>query len=343
MTADEPRGPEVGVRHLLHVAPGAGTLRPALRAGTSVAVPLLVVLALGHPEWALYAVFGAFTAVYGRSDVGRGRLAVQAGAGLALTLTVVLGTWESSWGASPWAAVVMVGLVAVLATWLAAALSWRPPGPLFLVFAFGATSSVPHQGRDVAIAALVAGATTLLSLVVGAVGGVVRRAPSTQRPAPVAAPLRLPLVAGLAVAAAGGLSTLLGIGHPYWASVAAAAPLGAQALPHQLLRAAHRVLGTLVGLVVAALLLALGLPALPTVLVVVVLQVGTELLVGRNYGLAMVLITPMALLMGQLAAPRGVATLLLDRGVETALGAAVAVVLLLAAERHARPARRRPA
>jgi hypothetical protein len=39
------------------------------------------------------------------------------------------------------------------------------------------------------------------------------------------------------------------------------------------------------------------------VLAVVVLQVVTELLVGRNYALALLFITPMAMLMGQIAAP----------------------------------------
>jgi hypothetical protein len=45
------------------------------------------------------------------------------------------------------------------------------------------------------------------------------------------------------------------------------------------------------------------LDAIPAVLAVVVLQVVTELLVGRNYALALLFITPMAMLMGQIAAP----------------------------------------
>jgi uncharacterized membrane protein YccC len=71
------------------------------------------------------------------------------------------------------------------------------------------------------------------------------------------------------------------------------------------------------------------------VLVVVALQIVTELLVGRNYGLALLFITPMALLMGQLGAAQSTPDLIRDRGVETVIGAVVAVALLAVENRRA--------
>jgi len=47
--------------------------------------------------------------------------------------------------------------------------------------------------------------------------------------------------------------------------------------------------------------------------------------VGRNYGLALLFITPMALLMKQLGAARPTGRLLLGRGIETVFGAIVAI------------------
>lgn len=73
----------------------------------------------------------------------------------------------------------------------------------------------------------------------------------------------------------------------------------------------------------------------PLVLVVVVLQVGTELVVGRNYALALLFITPMALLMGQLGSSQDAGRLLLDRGVETLIGGLVAIGLLVVEHRRA--------
>jgi fusaric acid resistance family protein len=71
------------------------------------------------------------------------------------------------------------------------------------------------------------------------------------------------------------------------------------------------------------------------VLVVVVLQVVTELVVARNYALALLFITPMALLMGQLGSSQDAARLLLDRGVETLIGGLVAIGLLVVEHRRA--------
>ncbi|WP_204164717.1 FUSC family protein [Nocardioides daejeonensis] len=78
----------------------------------------------------------------------------------------------------------------------------------------------------------------------------------------------------------------------------------------------------------AALLLALQLGPVGVVLTVIVLQFVTEMLVGKNYGLALLFITPLALLIGQLAVERPAGSLLLDRGIETLIGSAVALVMV---------------
>ena len=65
------------------------------------------------------------------------------------------------------------------------------------------------------------------------------------------------------------------------------------------------------------------------VLVITALQVGAELLVGRNYALALLCITPLALMMGQIVHEVPVGPLLVDRAVETLIGCGVALVVLL--------------
>ena len=62
---------------------------------------------------------------------------------------------------------------------------------------------------------------------------------------------------------------------------------------------------------------------------VAALQVGAELLVGRNYALALLCITPLALMMGQIVHEVPVGPLLVDRAVETLIGCGVALVVLL--------------
>ncbi|WP_203677026.1 FUSC family protein [Actinoplanes siamensis] len=328
----------------------------ALRAGVSVAVPLLVVLVADRPEWSMYAAFGAFTSLYGRTRSGRPRLIMQAGAAAALITAVLLGVLVGSLAERNWPAVAVVGLVAAAGTAIATAEQWHPPGALFLTFAFGAVASAPHHLADVPAAAGVASASAAFSLLVGSLRGRRPAGGRTGRP-PVergdaepgrvwhrlrAVDVREAVWCGVAASVAGIVATGLGIGHPYWATVAAVAPLSVAGRSARLLRAGHRIGGTLVGLVAAAGVLALGLGPYPAILALAVLQIGAELVVGRHYGLAMVFITPLALLMNQMAAPRAISELLWDRGVETAVGAAVAcAVILLAAPRARGPAPRR--
>lgn len=77
----------------------------ALRAGVSVATPLLVVLLLDRPHWSMYAAFGAFTSLYGRTRTGRARFTMQSGAASALVLAVLLGVLISVLDDRTWLAV----------------------------------------------------------------------------------------------------------------------------------------------------------------------------------------------------------------------------------------------
>ncbi|BBH71082.1 FUSC family protein [Actinoplanes sp. OR16] len=318
----------------------------ALRAGVSVATPLLVVLLIDRPHWSMYAAFGAFTSLYGRTRFGAERFAMQSGAALALVTAVLLGVLTSVLTARTWLAVLIAALIAGAGTVLATVAEWHPPGALFLVFAFGAVASVPHRLADLPAAVAVAAASAVFSLLVANARSLravrPRAAPTAEfQPLDVRVKLQraMPSALSTSVAAlvAGTIATGFGIGHPYWATVAAVAPLAARGRSAQLVRAAHRIAGTLGGLLLAALILAPGFGPYPAVAVLAVLQVAAELAVGRNYGVAMLFITPLALLMNQVAAPRPMADLLGDRGLETLIGGAVACLVILAAHQLTKP------
>ncbi len=318
-------------RETTRVGPDRGDHRVALRASVSVLVPLLVLAAVGHLEWSIYATFGAFAALYGRERVAPARTWLQLWLAAGLTACVGLGVLVGSLPERRWVAVVVAALVAAVASVASDAQGWHPPGPLFPVFAFGATSSIESQASDVGVAVLVAGCSGLLAVALGSLGHV-HRTRSAPRPRP-ARPPDLAAVARRHVArtagaalVAGGIATGLGIGHPYWAVVGAVVPLSARALLPQLVRGVQRLIGTALGLLVAAVLLALDPRGLVLVVVVVLLQGVAELLIGRNYALALVAVTPLALLVGHLAAPSPAGPLLADRAVETVVGVAVGVL-----------------
>ena len=260
---------------------------------------------------------------------------MQVTLGLLLTASVTLGTVVGMSPQRAWLAIPVAALVAGFGSLVSDAQEWHPPGPLFLVFSFAACASLSTDARDVALSALVAGTSAAFALLVGGSGGLLRRwrrptpPPRTRLPRPSYAGVARRHVARNAcgVLVAGLVATASGIGHPYWAMVSAAVPLAARDFLPQVVRGLHRIIGTAVGLVVAAALLALGLGDLALILVVVALQAAAELLVGRNYALALVAITPLALLMVHLAAPVPAAVLLADRGVETVIGVSVGLAV----------------
>jgi len=63
----------------------------------------------------------------------------------------------------------------------------------------------------------------------------------------------------------------------------------------------------------------------------------TELVVGRNYAAALLFITPLALMMGQLVHTAPPGPLVRDRLLETVLGALVGAVVLLLVPDRLRP------
>ncbi|WSX31929.1 FUSC family protein [Streptomyces sp. NBC_00984] len=136
----------------------------------------------------------------------------------------------------------------------------------------------------------------------------------------------------LGTALAGWTALLLGLGHGYWAAISAAAVLHSVNVRTAAQRAVQRTLGTMAGLVPALGVLAVHPDPLVLVLVIVLLEFLLEYVVARNYGLGVVFLTPLALLLTDLAAPSPAGTLVLDRvlgsvvGIVIALGCALVVV-----------------
>lgn len=130
--------------------------------------------------------------------------------------------------------------------------------------------------------------------------------------------------AGIA-ALAGMLGLASGLPFPYWAQIAAVVPLSAPGRTLQIERGLHRIVGTTLGILTTAFLLSFPSQAWQLVVWVIVLQFLAEMYVLRNYSFALLFITPLALLMVQLAHPQPVGPVLQARVLETAIGAVVGI------------------
>ncbi|MPY65269.1 FUSC family protein [Deinococcus sp. SDU3-2] len=325
------------IRELLRLGPAQRDHLPAGRIALGVAVPLLTLLWWGRLDLSIYASFAAFTGIYARHEPLGTRLRHQSTSAALLLACEALGIWLAQTGTGPWGVTLAGALVSGVGAVLAAALGLRPAGSLFFVFAVTSIAGLSRPapfGEALGVAA----ATAVFCLGLGVLGALLServRPDELQPPSPSPLDeaglswhsLRHVLAAGL-----GGAAGLLSpFGHSAWAMVAAVAPISAQDHRGRVQRGLHRIVGTLGGVGVAAVVLAL--PPSPWLLVglIVVLQFLAEVFVTRNYSVSLLFVTPLALLMTQLTQPGDPAALLTARAAETVLGALIglAVVVLV--------------
>lgn len=325
-------------RAAMRVTPMTGTLGGAVRCGITVTLSFLVMALAGHADLAGFAALGALASLYGRNEAPAWRWRLMTLAGVSLVATIALGTALTAWGAPTPVLLLAVGAIAALATTACAALRSGPPGGTIIVFAAGAGLA---PGGDLPARTVTTLVGVLIGLLVCNADAVVRwarrqplgSAPRLREVLPDSAALTSGLLVFCASVAAGAIAEVAGWGHPAWAAMGATAVLHGRDVHHIGQRAIQRGLGTLGGALIAVPLLAGRFPFWTVAALVVVLQVVTELVVGRHYGLAMLTITPMALLMTSIGGAADPVTLAVDRGLDTLVGAVIGVAVAVIAAR----------
>lgn len=331
------------------MAPGNKDHQVAIRCAIGVFVPLITLVLLDRLDLAIFASFGAFAGIYGRNEPHARRFNLQFRAGALMLVVMLLAAFTAR-------AAVAIGLTAAETIWLQVVattlvagscsliVAWwrlRPAGSLFHIFAFAAIASIPNQ-PPLWQGMLVGVLTVAFALLLGISSRVVRsrRAPWIPAAAAALTPAerRTALLesVGYLVAAglAGTLATLLGerlgFGHNYWAMVAAVVPLVGHTTRHRVSRGLQRIVGTALGLVLLAAILLLQPVPWQTVLVIAACQFGAEMFIARQYVLAQIFVTPLALTSTLLVAPVPPGILLRDRIFDTVIGAAVGIAVVLA-------------
>ncbi len=318
------------------------------RLGAAVESGIAMVLAIGVPALAgrtqlgLLASTGALSALYLVTRPRRERLRRLPCVQLGLLAAGAAGALASG---DPIAGAVVLAVVTAIAAVLLVGFAVGPPGLLFFVLITGVSMHVTAPvasggaGADARVVLAMEVAGCIVAWLVAAAPWTVpriRRAEARQPVAPITFSLDrnariivLRLLVAIAVTTAVGLP--LGLHRLYWVVLAAVVCL--QASPSRrrtVVRSLHRVLGTLLGVGVFAVLAGLGPKGVVLAVVAGLLQAATELVVVRHYGLALVFITPLALTIAAAAAPIAVQATVVDRVVDTAVGVAVALAVVLA-------------
>lgn len=142
-------------------------------------------------------------------------------------------------------------------------------------------------------------------------------------------PWLVALRATLAVLLASTMMIASPVGHSYWAILSALIVLHMGASRADMtIRAAHRVVGTGIGVMVYFAIIALHPSDWAKVVIVIAAIYGLEAVVTRNYALAVVFITTFALMMTPIGSTADITTVMRDRFVETVIGVSAAVLMI---------------
>ena len=282
------------------------------------------------------ASIGALAALFGRFAPKARRTMIVVYASLCLSSAIMITSLAA------WAGLHMTGMLILLSVlggvyFLISSIGrFGPPGALIFMFAGMAGMHAPASLGDVGIRVAVAVFGGLVALIVCGITEKLRRAEpdASLIPQPVQHQLAelWPAFVRLSVGAsvAGLIAYAMGVSHPGWAAMGATATLQGVHLHLTMHRAIQRVAGNVVGAVLIWILLAQEPSIWVGLIFLVGLQLVTEIVIGFNYALGQIFVTPMALLMTYLATP-GVsgATMAPERIVDTLLGAVIGVIIAI--------------
>lgn len=306
-----------------------------LQAAIGLTAPIVVMTMLGMPTLGFVAASGAFTVLFAGAAPVVERARVLPLVGIGLTLSATAGAFSA---AEPWLVTIGIVAVALVGSGLAFGFRLGPPGPLFFVLMFGLSAQVVAHAQITPLeyTAAVAGGCLFAYLV--AVSPLFIPRIRARRPRPLSELLPGPALDAdakillLRVAIVSALGVLIGSfvdpARSYWIVGAAIAVIGsAAARKAAFQRGLHRMLGTVLGVGVYALLTLLHPSGLWIALLLGIMQFSVELVIVRHYALALMIITPLVLLLtGAATGQIGSMDVALERIIDTVVGATLGAV-----------------
>lgn len=317
----------------------------AVRVAVGIGLPLLALDAVDRLDLAIYAAFGGLAMLYGHGESAKQRMESQVVAGVGLVVAIAAGMVCAAAQAPVWLLGALLAVTTATAATLGAAMRWVPRGEMFFVLVLLIIAGIPTSWDrlpvGIGIGAGGAAFSVLLALLnrIGAPEGQPEHDGWRRRMAAGYAVLDrgqhvvLVAAATLGVLAAWSLALVLGVGHPFWAAVTVAALMPALAAADVWRRTLHLMLGTLAGVGLATLLFSFDPDHLALIAIIIVCQAAAEIAVARNYGVALLFFSPLAIGMSNLSRGAPWQPVLIDRLAEAALGTAVALLAIAVGRR----------
>jgi hypothetical protein len=307
----------------------------ALQMALTLAIPLAIGTAAGRIDLGMLASVGAFTVPYFAALPRLERLRLRPVAALAIIGSAALGAVLGSHRF--WATLGLV-VVTVVASIGVEAFRLGPPGPLFPVLVYGLSANAVAHGVVGTTLVVCVTAGCALAIVIS-VAPLVRKVhwkvtPRSTRELLTPDPWdrgRVELVArNVVVAIAGTVAAVVTVDpeRAYWVVASGVVVVGfVPSRGPALQRGLHRTLGTFAGAAAYLALAAIHPGDWAIVALMFALQYGAEIVITRNYALAVVMLTPLALMLATVASGQfGSVEIARERIVDTLVGATIGVL-----------------
>ena len=273
-----------------------------LLAGLCVGLPLFVGYFSDHMGDAMFASMAGLVILYLPSTSLANRMITLLACSFGFMFSFMIGTLVSF---SPYYLAPVFALFAMGLNWTANYLNMAPPRGFFFIFLASIASCIPVTPEEIphriGLIGLGAMSSTLLAFLYSLL--VIRKYPPVNETLVIEksphANLLESAIIGLFTGVSLVVAHLLELDKPYWVPVSCLAVMQGGNLKHIWQRGIHRISGTFIGLGLFWLLLQTEPTPLMICAIITILQAIIELLVARNYGLAVIFITPLTILLAE--------------------------------------------
>ncbi|PWA10788.1 FUSC family protein [Flavobacterium laiguense] len=210
----------------------------------------------------------------------------------------------------PLLSAILFGLYSFVVHWAILFFKTKPPGSFFFIMLTSISSCIPHNLREIPEKIGLITIGTVLACILALIYSLLTRK-SNNKPKTITSSFAKNKYTALIEAAIVGFFMFLSLqlGHflilknPYWIPISCLAIMQGASLYYIWQRVIHRIIGTLIGLGLFWIIISIDRTPLSICISIIVLQFIIEFLIVRNYILAVIFITPMALLLTEAANP----------------------------------------
>lgn len=281
-----------------------------LLAALSVGMPLIAGLLLGNLKASLTASLGGLVILYYAPAIPlASRMITLLACSFGFMLSYTIGNFFSF---NPYVSAVVFGLWSMAVHWIVSFFKTRAPGNFFFIMMASMASCQPFDLHHIPQKIGLMGLGTMWACILALIYGLItlhKQTPSAHTKLSVTirknayTSLVESGIMGFFMFAALLAGHLLAFKNPYWIPISCLAVMQGVSRQHIWQRAAHRIIGTLLGLCLCWLALSISETPLSICISIILLQFIVELLIVRHYALAVIFITPMTILLSEAGNP----------------------------------------